>query len=125
MSDYVTPPGHQHPERWREDLNPAAQAGENSGPGPGDTGVAPLSAADLKEAHDVLGGLSNEELRAIPVLRPGQRLEQGATYLDLRRRGNGAFTAMGDMAADEEHWYVRKDTVGYPLWDRLLGVRRP
>ncbi|MCC6381536.1 MAG: hypothetical protein IT304_03460 [Dehalococcoidia bacterium] len=125
MSEYVTPPGHQHPERWREDLNPAAQAGENSGPGPGDTAVAPLTAAELKTAHDVLPGFTDDELRAIPVLRAGQRFEQGATYLDLRHRGRGAFTATGDMAANDEHWYVRKDTVGYQLWDRLLGVRRP
>jgi hypothetical protein len=59
------------------------------------------------------------------VTAPGTRLEQGATYVDLRDPGRGEFTATGGMAAGPDDWYVAKDTVDYQLWNRLIGVRNP
>ncbi|HEX6511421.1 MAG TPA: hypothetical protein VF157_03920 [Chloroflexota bacterium] len=65
--------GIQHPDAWREDLNPNAEPGVNAGP----TG----------------------------------------------RRGD--FTATGHMEAEPGGWFVRKDSVDYQLWNRLIGVTNP
>ncbi|MCC7366111.1 MAG: hypothetical protein IT303_17230 [Dehalococcoidia bacterium] len=115
-------PGSQHPEAYRQDLNPNALAGENHGTD--GSANAPLNAADIKDAHRVLRDLTKAELRRIPVLRAGQRLDQGATYIDLAGDCR-EFTAMADQEATPEHWFVRKDTVDYVLWNRLIGVSEP
>ena len=116
-------PGTQIPEEYRDDLYPDALAGENHGP-EGDRSVSPLNAGDIKEAHSRLRDLTKDELRRIPVLRPGERLDQGATYIDLAADCR-EFTATGNMLAEPENWYVRKDTVGYLLWNKLIGVENP
>jgi hypothetical protein len=117
--------GIQHPEVWRLDLNPEAEAGENIGP----TGRQPEADAhtayDIKDLHRQLRELQDDELKRIPVLPVGTRLEQGATYIDLRDPGRGEFTATGDMRAEPGAFYVRKDSVDYQLWNRLRGVRNP
>ncbi|MBI3973880.1 MAG: hypothetical protein HY332_21595 [Chloroflexi bacterium] len=118
-------PGGHHPEAWREDLNPDALAGQNEGP---------LSAADekrfrtlhdIKELHRRYSGLADDELRRVPVVPAGSRLEQGATYFDLNDVDRGEFTAAADMIAGPENYYVPKSEVDYPLWNRLIGVRNP
>ena len=55
----------------------------------------------------------------------GTRLQQGATYLDLRNPHCEEFTALGGMVADSGHTYVPKDQVPYPLWNRLTGDEKP
>ncbi|HVG00957.1 MAG TPA: hypothetical protein VND68_14045 [Chloroflexia bacterium] len=55
----------------------------------------------------------------------GSRLEQNATYIDLRTHDREEFTARGDMEAGPENWYVPKTEVDYQLWNRLIGVRNP
>ena len=115
-------PGSNHPEAYREDLNPDALAGENAGPEA--TANAPLNASEIKDATRVLRDLTKDELRRIPVLRTGQRLEQGGTYIDMAGDCK-EFTAMGDQVAGPDNWYVRKDTVEYTLWNKLIGVREP
>ena len=118
-------PGQQHPEAWREDLNPNRMAGQNIGldnPHPEQTA---RTAYDVKEAHRMLEGLTDDALKQIPVLWPGARLEQGATYIDLRDPRRREFTATGDMSAGEDNWYVPKDAVDYQLWNRLIGISNP
>ena len=55
---------------------------------------------------------SADELRRVPVLKPGTRLEQGGTYVDLAgdRR---SFTATGEMTARPGSGLVRKQKVEY------------
>lgn len=117
--------GIQHPDAWRPDLNPQAEAGVNLGP----TGRHPESdshtAYDVKDLHRQLSDLQDDELKRIPILPVGSRLEQGATYLDLRDTARGEFTATGDMQAEPGGWYVRKDSIDYQLWNRIVGVRNP
>jgi hypothetical protein len=125
MPDPNWRPGEQHPEEWRQDLNPNAMAGQNvglAGPHPERNAT---TAFDLKTAHRLLQGLTDAELKQIPILPPGSRLEQGATYLDLHTPGHDEFTARGDMEAGPENWYVPKDQVDYQLWNRLIGVTNP
>lgn len=113
-------PGSQHPEEYRRDLNPDALEGENKG--------QPLpvrNAVDVKEVSEAHPEYTDDELRQIPIVVQGTRLEQGATYLDLRHPNPKEFTAAGAMEADGKHWYVPKSQVDYRLWNRLIGVERP
>ncbi|MGE5597124.1 MAG: hypothetical protein ACM3S1_13965 [Hyphomicrobiales bacterium] len=123
MADQRRAPGTQHPPEYREDLSPNALAGENHGP-EGDREAPPLHASDIKAATRVLRNLTKDELRRIPVLRAGERLDQGATYIDLAG-GCREFSATGNMIAEPENWFVRKDTVDYQLWNKLIGVQNP
>jgi len=125
MPDPNWRPGEQHPEAWRQDLNPNAMAGQNvglAGPHP-ETDAA--TAFGLKAAHRSLEGLTDDELKQIPVLPRGSRLEQGATYIDLHDPRRREFTAHGDMEAGRNNWYVPKNQVDYQLWNRLIGVTDP
>lgn len=107
----------QHPEEYREDLNPMYHAGENYQPN-----YHTRSAYDIKDLHDLYDFLRDDQLKSIPVLDEGQRLAQGATYIDLRHPEHGEFQAMGYMVAGPNHWYVPKSEVDFSLWNLLLGV---
>jgi hypothetical protein len=107
---------------YREELNPDNRAGMNydlKGPHPEKKAH---TAYDVKEAHRRLQGLSDEELKQIPILPTGSRLEQGATYINLKDEQPTEFTATSDMEAKDGGWFVPKSEVGYPLWNRLIGV---
>src|SRR5436305_8775484 len=98
-----------HP--YSEDLRPNHLAGDNyglRGPHPEKTA---RSAYDVKDVHDLLQDFGDDELKQIPIMPPGSRLEQGATYLDLHRPRPEELTATGDMVATEETWYVPKSEV--------------
>ena len=125
MPDRNPQPGGERSDHWSEDLHPDFLAGQNIGlAGPRPELHGP-SAFDLKEAHEALEGFSDEELRQIPILPSGSRLEQGATYLDLRDPRRAEFTAMGGQEAGRDNWYVPKKSVDYQLWNRLIGVDNP
>ena len=125
MSDKVPRPGEQHPEQWRRDLNPDAMAGANHGR----TGPHPeedaRTAYDQKDLHRALNRFRDDELKQIPVLPAGARLEQGATYIDLAGDEPREFTATGGMQAERGRCLVLKSSVDYTLWNRLIGVDNP
>ncbi len=125
MNDETVPPGQLHPDEWQQDLNPDLEAGLNYGQRGPARDQQRRSASDITGAHVVLQGLSDDELRQIPVLPEGTRLEQGATYIDLRQEERREFTAMGGMVAGPDNWYVPKKEVDYRLWNRLIGVENP
>lgn len=117
---------HKHPEEWERDLNPDRMAGQNVGERAAERETELPTAYDVKEVHRTLhDAFRDDELRQIPVLPAGERLQQGATYLDLRDPSRDEFTATGRDAAGEENWYVPKDRVPYSLWNRLRGVEDP
>jgi hypothetical protein len=118
-------PGQQHPEGWRDELNPNRMAGQNIGVSNPHPEQAARTAYDIKDLHRLLEGITDDGLKQIPVLWDGNRLEQGATYVDLRDPQRREFKATGDMVATPEHWYVPKDAVDYELWNRLVGVSDP
>jgi hypothetical protein len=111
----------QHPDEYVEDLNPEYEVGENHAPPRYET----RPASEIKELHEQCPNLTNDELRQIPVLVEGSRLEQGAKYLDLRHPEQGEFTAMGGMEAGPNNWYVPKSDVDHELWNLLNGVTNP
>ena len=103
----------QNSDAFSDDLNPGREQ------------PAPRTAYDIKDAHRLLEGITNDGLQQIPVLAPGTRLEQGSAYIDLRDPHRREFKAVGDMLADGDHWYVAKANVDYELWNRLIGISNP
>ena len=69
--------------------------------------------------------LTDNELKQIPLLEDGARLQQGATYVDLIADRTREFTATGDMEAGQGHAYAPKDRVPYEIWNRLIGEEKP
>jgi hypothetical protein len=118
-------PGEQHPEQWRQDLNPDAMAGQNVGAqGPHPEQNA-RTAYDLKDVHDRLSEMDDDVLRGVPVLPEGSRLEQGAIYFDLRDPDAGELKARGDLVAGPGQALVPKSAVDHYTWNWLIGVRNP
>jgi hypothetical protein len=126
---------HEKPERqplphpaqendFEEDLRPDNFAGANFGlrSEPQDIG---LRASDIKELYDKLADLTNDQLCTLVIVPLGERLEQGAKYIDLQHRERGEFVALADMVADEDHYYVPKKRTDYVLWNRLNQVSNP
>lgn len=113
----------KHQGAWDADLNPNAMAGQNIGL---DAEAHPekraRNAYDFKPAHRMLRDFSDDELKQIHILPPGSRLQQNATYVDLKDPRRRTFTARGDMRAGQENWYVPKDDVPYWIWNRLIGI---
>jgi hypothetical protein len=124
-SDYGAP--EQNTEAFDYDLRPDSAAGQNIGV----AGVHPEKAGgvrtayDIKDLHRRFQQFEDDELKGIPVMPDGSRLEQDATYIDLRKRTPKEFTARGDMEAGSANWYVPKAEVDYQLWNRLIGVDNP
>ncbi|MBE9167245.1 hypothetical protein IQ238_06770 [Pleurocapsales cyanobacterium LEGE 06147] len=118
-------PNDRQPDQWQKDLNPDPEAGKNIGPQGDRLGRYDLTAYDLKELHEQLKDFNSDELRQIPILQPGTRLKQGATYINLKDPARQEFKAMGDMEADENNFFVPKTEVGYQIWNRLIGVENP
>jgi len=81
------------------------------------------TAYDLKEVHRRLRQFADDDLKQVPVLSQGSRLEQGATYIDLKDLERGEFTATGDMQVGPENWYVPKSEVPYGIWNGLVGLK--
>jgi hypothetical protein len=118
-------PGRQHPDEWRGDLNPNALAGQNEGPWTAAAEKRAPTAYDVKDIHRRYSGLADDDLKQIPVLQLGMRLQQGATYFDLNDPGRGEFVATGDMEVGPEQAIVPKAEVDYQLWNRVTGVEHP
>src|SRR5438270_10509089 len=108
MPDKIFRPGEQHPDGWRDELNPDRMKGQNIGLANPHPEQASRTAYDVKEAHRMLGGLTDVALKSIPILPEGARLEQGGTYVDLRDPQRREFKATGDMVAVADQWYVPK-----------------
>jgi hypothetical protein len=111
-------------DEFIEDIRPDNFAGANVGPrqGPRDLG---LHARDIKELYGTLADLTDDELDALVIVPVGERLEQGAKYIDLQHLEQGEFVAMADMFSDEDHYYVAKKQTDYVLWNRLNQVSNP
>lgn len=125
MSEKTGRPTDSQPDEWQRDLNPEPLAGRNVGlEGQHPEKDAP-TAYEIKELHDRLEGYTSDDLKQIPVMPHGSRLEQGAKYIDLQDPERREFTAMGNMAAGPNNWYVPKTEVAYQLWNRLTGVENP
>ena len=111
-------------DEWDETLHPDRLAGQNAGPA-AEREVATRSAHDTKEVHRALSGFTDDELRQIPILPAGARLQQGATYVDLAAARREEIRASGGLSAHPGHYWVPKDRVPYTIWNRLIGEPKP
>lgn len=105
-------------DSFDRDLAGDNRAGQHGGSSPTRT----YSAYDVKSLHEKLSDFDNGELKRIPVLAHGERLEQGGKYLDLSDDEHTVFTAQGSLEAQDPHLYVPKSGTDYELWNRLTGV---
>lgn len=115
-------PGTQHPEEWRGDLSPNALEGRNEAAPRWEEERNYVTAYDAKTVHDRLQHFSDGDLKRMPIVPRGARLEQGATYLDLLEDDAEPFQAMGDMTAERGHAYIAKSEVDYQLWNLVLDA---
>jgi hypothetical protein len=114
-----------HPDKYRQDLNPNTMAGQNIGAPGRHPEKGARTAHDIKELHARFSDWSDLDLKQIPVVPSGSRLEQNATYVDLAAPRLIEFTATGDMEAGSGQRLVPKSEVPYELWNRLLGIKNP
>ena len=113
-----------HDHDFDEDLHPAPFAGNNNEQSPHPEKYAP-TAESYKDLHERFPQFRNDELRELPILPPGTRLEQGAKYCDLREDQPREFAATAEIVAGENNLFVPKSEVDYQLWNRLIGVDNP
>src|SRR5215210_6821780 len=74
----------EHPAEWEGDLNPNRMAGQNVGERSSELEQSLPTAYDVKPAHRAFREqFEDDELKQIPIVPSGQRLQQGATYVDL------------------------------------------
>ena len=125
MTDRMPDPGSQHPDEWRQDLNPEANAGQNFGNAGAHSDAPVHTLYDIKTLHNAFDDWEDSDLKDIPVLPAGERLRQGATYVDLATPERREFTATGGIEAGPGNWFVAKSQVDYQLWNRLIGVDNP
>jgi len=125
MTRKVYDPSEKHPPEYQKDLNPDAAAGINYDMvGPHPEKENPRTAYDVKECHRRLDGFTDDQLKQIPILPAGSRLEQDATYIDLAG-DRSEFTGTSGMEAGPGSLLVPKSEVDYQLWNRLRGVTDP
>lgn len=122
-SEYKPQTEQKHPDEYERDLNPNRMAGQNIGVQSAADEIGVRTAYDVKPLHRDFDEWNDADLKRIPILPEGQRLEQGATYLDMRDPERGEFTATGEMSAGGAT--VPKARVAYPTWNRLRGVSDP
>ena len=115
----------KHPDEWQQDLNPNYLAGQNIGLDSEQRETAELTAFHLRKRGHDLRGLDDNDLKQVPVLAEGTRLQQGATYVNLADEKASEFTATGNMTAEPGDAYAPKDRVPYEVWNRLIGEPKP
>ncbi|HEX8997588.1 MAG TPA: hypothetical protein VF812_16295 [Ktedonobacterales bacterium] len=84
-----------------------------------------LSADAIKDLHERLPGLTDAELKSIPIEPEGYRLREGATYVDLRDPNLKPFVATGGMKAEHGQALAPKSATDYLVWNRIAGVETP
>lgn len=94
-----------------------------SASGPNPAKESARTAYDVREAHRQLVGWTDDDLKQIPLMPMGARLDEGATYVDLRDPARREFTATAEMRVPPDGLYVPRSGVDHRTWVRLLGVR--
>lgn len=84
-----------------------------------------LTADALKDLRSRLPGLTDAELKRIPIEPEGYRLREGATYVNLRDPALTPFVATGGMVAGQGSALAPKSATDYLLWNRIVGVESP
>jgi hypothetical protein len=120
-----TAPEATQGDQFDRDLHPNRMAGQNIGAVGAHDEQRARTARDVKAVHARLRDWSDADLDQVPILPSGSRLEQDATYLELRDGSPREFTATGDMTVQPGQCLIAKSGVPYQLWNRLRGVTDP
>ena len=116
----------KHPAEWQRDLNPEHMAGQNIGaPDPGTADASHTTAFHLRKRGHPMPGLDDNDLKQVPIVPEGTRLQQGATYMNLAESQPREFTATADQQAGSRDAFAPKDSVPYDVWNRLRGEPKP
>ena len=99
--------------------------GQNVGPDITEREAPLPTAYDVKEVHRALHEFTDDDLKQIPILPHGTRLQQGATYIDLAADHPEPFKSTGAITSVPGHYYVPKDKTPYTVWNRLIGEPKP
>jgi len=119
-------PAHKHPEPYQHELNPhAGEGGKFDKANRHPSKDNQRTAYDVKEAHQLLRGFRDDELKRIPIVPAEVHLDAGATYIDLNDPSRREFTGASHMTVGPNSLIVPKSEVDYPLWNRLIGVTDP
>lgn len=113
----------QPKDDFERDLHPNAGAGQNNQRDTTEAEKNAPTAYDIQEIQELLSNITSDNLRQIPILPTGTRLQQGATYVDLHDPSRPVFKARGDQTAGEYNWIVPKSEVDYQLWNEIIGVQ--
>lgn len=126
MTQKVYDAGDKHPPEYQKDMNPNAAAGINHGNvGPHPEKNSRRMAYDVKQVHALLKDMTSDQLKQIPILDAGSRLEQDATYIDLTDPDRKEFTAAFGMEVGPDNLIIPKTEVDYQTWNLLRGVTDP
>lgn len=127
MTEHHPQPKDYQPDSFDRDLHPNTNQGINHGELGSNPERSAPSAYDLTELHQLLSDFTDDELRRIVVLQEGDRLEQGATYIDLRHADRGEFKAEKPetVGSSKLNLFVPKQNTDYQLWNRLRGINDP
>lgn len=95
-----------------------AARGRNHGTDARQPRRAPTEAPSRAQAScSRLRDFNDTDLKHIPTLATGTRLQQDGTYIDLNAGPTPPeFTATGEMTAGPENCYVDKRLVAYEIW---------
>jgi hypothetical protein len=107
------------------DLHKDVPPGENLGSATPQSENLGLTADALKDLRTRLPGLTDAELKRIPVEPEGYRLRAGSTYVNLRDPNLTPFVATGGMVAEPGAALAPKSATEYLLWNRIVGVETP
>jgi hypothetical protein len=82
-------------------------------------------ASEDKTMHRQFQELSAAELDRLSLLDSGVDLEQGGVYLDLDRRDQGPFKAIGGQTVEQGQRIISKRDTDYELWNEQAGDAEP
>lgn len=127
MPQHHTQPKDREPDEFDRDLRSNTDEGINHSQLGANPDQSAPNAADLTELRRLLPDWRTDELRRLVVLQPGDRLEQGAVYIDLRHIFRGEFTANKpeDVGPPDLYLFIPKQQTDYLLWNKLRGVDNP
>jgi hypothetical protein len=103
----------------------AVRAAEENGATETERDVQLRTAYDLKDVHRALSDFSDDDLKQIPIIPEGTRLDQGATYIDLAHEPVTEVKVNAGVVTRAGQFYVPKNRVPYTIWNRLIAEAKP
>jgi hypothetical protein len=69
--------------------------------------------------------LTEEEIGALPILKPGSKLEPGGVYIDLSHPHTAPFKAIEGQVAGTGNRYIARRDVPHDVWNRVVESELP